>query len=155
MENKGILPVTNEIRNYLRNQLSNEEVERELKKYGFSKEIYKVIKGVGKTIIANKDNEAKNKKETIQEKIIFLKDIARKMDKSLIWIYQELVLSGYGEYIDEDSDIYKAALLANKDVQNILKKSTEEYALWYEDFCVLNGTAYDEKVKPKKLVRQK
>ena len=153
MNNNKIIPVTNEIRNYLKKQLTIEEVEKELKKYGFSKEIYDVIKETGKTTIVNKKEEEKNKKETIEEKILFLEDIARKMGKSIIWVYQELVLSGYGEYIDKNSDIYKVSLLAYKDVQSILKKSTKEEVIWFENFCVLNGTLYEEKYECKKLKR--
>ena len=155
MNNNRIIPVTYEIRNYLNNQLLKEEEINYLKKIGLSAEKYNVIVEKGKTTIVDKKENSKQKQETIDAKIAFLKDIASKMDKSIIWIYQELVLKGYGEYIDENSDMYQASLLAYNDVMLALNNHPEEVVRWYEDFCILNGSLYEEAVIYKKKKHKK
>ena len=150
MNRSDIIPVTYEIRKFLKNQPTKIEEEELLYKLGLDIKNNRVIKEIGKIIITNKKEEYQNKKETMENKLIFLKDIAKKMNKSLVWVYQEMVLSGYGECIDKNSDIYQASLLAYEEVslaQSILPKDEEK---WFEENHILAGNSNEKKLIHKK-----
>ena len=151
MKRSDIIPVTHEIRNYLKSQLPEKEKNKILNKLGLNPEDYDVIKEIGKIIITNIEEDYQEKMETIDNKIFFLKDLAEKMDKSLVWVYQEMVLNGYGKYIDRNSDIYKASLLAYEDVELILNILPQDEERWYEDFCILNGDLYEQELNYKEI----
>ena len=149
-EGTRIIPVTTEIREYLKKSEENKKkIEAFVKKYNFSKEKYDIIIDKNNNvIIQNKNIKEKNIIEKIDNKELFLRDVAKKLNKSIIWVYQEMVLSGYGKYIDSESTIYQVAALAKKDVSINLKK---EEMIEYENSYLLNGNIYEEKLKTKNL----
>ena len=65
-------------------------------------------------------------------------------NKSLVWVYQNMVLSGFGNYVDFDSDIYQASLMAFVDVISILNSDENVYLPFFEDMCILEGHLYDD-----------
>ena len=71
-------------------------------------------------------------------------DFAKENDKSLVWVYQSMVLSGLGNYIDMDSDIYQASLMAFVDVISIVNSDKREQLPFFEDMCILEGHLYDD-----------
>ena len=99
-EGTRIIPVTTEIREYLKKSEENKKkIEDFVKKYNFSKEKYDImIDENNNIIIQNKNIKEKNIIEKIDNKELFLRDVAKKLNKSIIWVYQEMVLSGYGKY---------------------------------------------------------
>ncbi len=147
-----IIPATFEIRNFLKKQLSKEDEANFLKKVGLKPEDYTVLIETGRITIINKKEDEKYRIEEMQRKEAFFKDIASKMNKSIIWIYQELVISGYGEYISENSNMYQAALLAYEYEKEILKIHNEETVKQFEDSHILSGTLYEEELKYKQYV---
>ena len=71
-------------------------------------------------------------------------NIAKENDKSLVWVYQSMVLSGLGNYVDMDSDIYQASLMAFVDVISIVNSDKREQLPFFEDMCILEGHLYDD-----------
>ena len=74
----------------------------------------------------------------------FYYDIAEKNNKSLVWIYQSMVLAGLGDYVDFESDIYQASLMAYVDVLALIYNNKFDYLPFYEETCVLEGSLYDD-----------
>ena len=146
MDRSEIIPVTYEIRKYLNNQPTRIEEDEILYKFGLDIKNNRVIKEIGKIIITNKKEEYQNKKETMENKLIFLKDIAKKMHKSLVWVYQEMVLSGYGECIDKNSDIYQESLLAYEEVSLALTILPKDEERWFEENHILTGNINEKKL---------
>lgn len=148
---KEVIPVTSLIRDYLKEmEVSDEEKDRfssiVSEGHYLKKERFKYI------ITNDKDN-----KTNIDDKISFYNNIATKLDKSLVWVYQELVLNGYGEYIDHNSDIYKASLLAYSDISYFIEKNDIEGLKFYEKYCILDKNIYGDCViskKCKKLIKR-
>ena len=70
--------------------------------------------------------------------------IASEIDKSLVWVYQSMVLDGYGKYIDRDSDIYQASLIAFSDVLTFANNDIVWMLPIYEEDCILNGRIYND-----------
>ncbi|MBQ6494847.1 MAG: hypothetical protein IJI49_02465 [Bacilli bacterium] len=70
--------------------------------------------------------------------------IASEIDKSLVWVYQSMVLDGYGKYIDRDSDIYQASLIAFSDVLTFANNDIIWMLPIYEEDCILNGRIYND-----------
>ena len=146
-----IIPVTSSIREYLKEmEVSNEEKERFSSIIGdgyyFKKERFKYI------ITNDKDN-----KVNIKDKISFYKEVSNKLDKSLVWVYQELVLNGYGNYINPSDDIYKASLLAYSDISYFIEKNDIEGLNFYERYCLLDNSFYGDNVisnKCKRLIKR-
>ncbi len=68
---------------------------------------------------------------------------AEDYDKSLVWVYQSMVLDGYGRYIDMNSDIYQASLIAYVDVLSVIENKKENLP-FFEKFCVLEGDLYNQ-----------
>ena len=118
----GIIPVTKKIRDYLK---SNQSVEPDVS-YGLFDLEYSY-----------------SRSEMVVQKIMDLKWQALQQNKSLVWVYQELVLSGYGYDISHESDIYQVAKLAYEDMVVYLRKNVDE-ALVYEECCVLEGNIYEK-----------
>ena len=147
--NNKIIPITHDIREYLKYKEKNDEKTLSIKSK-FNEEKYDIIKEKGKIIITKK-GEYTIDNRLIEEKLLFLKSIKEKLDKSLIWVYQEMVLSGYGYNIDPESDIYKVTELAYEDRNIILKNKTEKDLIWYENFCMLQGNLYEEMLLLKKV----
>lgn len=147
--NNKIIPITHDIREYLKYKEKNDEKTLSIKSK-FNEEKYDIIKEEGKIIITKK-GEYTIDNRLIEEKLLFLKSIKEKLDKSLIWVYQEMVLSGYGYNIDPESDIYKVTELAYEDRNIILKNKTEKDLIWYENFCMLQGNLYEEMLLLKKV----
>lgn len=71
-------------------------------------------------------------------------DIANKKNKSLVWVYQSMVLVGLGNYVDFDSDIYQASLMAYVDVLALIYNNKFDCLPFYEETCVLEGSLYDD-----------
>ena len=138
----NIIPVTNQIRKYLKRQKEQIDIYELLKKLNLSEENYKIHKKSNEIIIKNKKETYD--KEKVNKKLEFLTETARKLGKSKVWIYQEMVLSGEGSSIEEDTDIYQIAKLANEDVSTMLKEASEQEVIWFEDNCVLQGHLYEE-----------
>ena len=145
-EKTTIIPVTKEIKKYIKNEEKNKiEAQKFRKKYDFKEEKYATSIENGITIIRRKDIEHKDNKldVKIKSKINFLTDIANKLDKSTIWIYQELVLCGYGEYIETENFIYKIAKLAYDDISVLSENTLEEIENTKYNY-LLNGKVYEE-----------
>ena len=161
-KNTKIIPVTNAIREYLnKHEKKDKEIKEMYHKLGFDKDKYNVFRENHNINIKIKgNNNDERREEIVQKKYLFLKNIANKINKNIIWVYQEMVLSGYGHDIDEESLMYKAALRANKDVQEILQTKGENDAIWFEDYNVLIGHLYEdlelkkEKIKVKKRTEE-
>lgn len=152
--NNKILPVTHEIREYLKKEPTKREKKILLNNLGFDDNKFDITKKIGKTIITKKGEKIYNK-NSINNRLNFLSDIAQKLNKSLIWIYQEMVLDGYAEEISEESDIYQAALLAYKDTEYLLRNSNEQELILFEEYYVLNGTFYNQKLEIQKSLTKK
>ena len=143
-----IIPVTYSIRQYL---IYQEEMKKKIKmfseKNGFSLDEYNIFLRNSCINIEKKNDNKRDYNSEFENRVMFLKNIAKKINKSSIWVYQELVLSGYGEYISSDSDIYQLAMLAYEDVSYILENKGEESAIMFENSSVLNGNVYENDVK--------
>ena len=150
-----IIPVTELIRQYLQERDKNKElIESFAQRHKFSKEEYDIEINNKIYTIERKDNKENKRKERIIQTKLFLIDIAKKLNKSLIWVYQELVLNGYGEDIDPNSEIYQVALLANEDVSIIKDKYNKKELIWYENLCILNGHLYEEMLCVKRVTKK-
>ena len=76
----------------------------------------------------------------LEEYMVF----ASENDKSLVWVYQNMVLDGYGKYIDRDSDIYQASLIAFSDILTFANNDVIWMLPVYEEDCILNGRFYND-----------
>ena len=133
---KEVIPVTSLIRDYLKEmEVSDEEKDR-----------FSSIVSEGHYL----------KKERFKYIITNDKDNKTNID-DLVWVYQELVLNGYGEYIDHNSDIYKASLLAYSDISYFIEKNDIEGLKFYKKYCILDKNIYGDCViskKCKKLIKR-
>ena len=84
------------------------------------------------------------------KKVDFLKEIAFKLDKSLVWVYQSLVLDGYGHDVDISSDVYQASLYAYYDVLWMMEYGVREDVIDFEQQHVLVGKRYGRLSNSKK-----
>lgn len=152
--NNKILPVTHEIREYLKKEPTEGEKKILLNNLGLDYNEFDITKKIGKTIITKKGEKIYNK-NNVNNRLSFLNDIAQKLNKSLVWIYQEMVLDGYADEIKEESDIYQAALLAYNDIEYLLRNSNEKELTLFEEYYVLNGNFYNQKINSQKLLLKK
>ena len=134
---KNIIPITSKVRNYLLNQ-ENKRVIPD----------WKALESGDNYRIDKRKKEAENKLKELKKQ-------ASLQNKSLIWNYQEMVVNGFSEYIDINSDIYKATALAYHDIINIINTKGQEEANWYEDCCVLTGHIYDEVIEKNKNISKR
>ena len=139
-----IIPVTSEIRKYLRDiELNDREKE---KFFPIVRDGYYLKKERSKYVISNdKCNSA-----IVDMRMAFYKDVANKIDKSLVWVYQQLVLDGYGNYISSDSDVYRTAALAYSDMEYFIDNNDTKGLECYESYC-LNNKYYVVNNKCKKI----
>ncbi len=119
MNDIEIIPVTHVLRNFLDEKEKNRE---EIINYDFDIEDYEYFK-------------------------LKLNIKAIVNNKSDIWVYQELIRHGYGNFIDRDDDMYKMAKLAYDDVKRILNTEGEVGAIVFENVHVLFGNEYKDKLK--------
>ena len=154
--NSGIIPVTHSIREYLKYQ---EDIKQKIKMYyklmNLSETDFQVFEK-NHTIVIEHYNDDCDRLRQIEylNRVKFLMGIANKLHKSLIWVYQELVLSGYGYDINEDSDIYQVSLLAYQDISSFLIQGDEKERM-FEDSHLLDGKQYECCYFKKKLNRNK
>lgn len=78
--------------------------------------------------------------DDLEEYMLF----ASENDKSLVWVYQSMVLDGYGKYIDRESDIYQASLIALSDILTFANDNVIWMLPVYEEDCILNGRLYND-----------
>ena len=147
----NIIPVTFMIRKYLKDtSITDDDKKRFSKLVDDTK--YCLQKEENGFIIYDKNDQdfyLDNIKKT-EEKVKFYKDIAKKLNKSYIWVYQEVVLDGYGNYVDVNSDIYKASLLAYKDVYGL--DTDTDFISEFENAFILAGHFYDEDFESNKKI---
>ena len=156
---KEIIPVTCSIRNYLISEKDNELIYESLyhKLHFFE---YRIFKRNGAIHIERDSMDSKLLYEKeIYEKIQFFMEVAEKLHKSLVWVYQEMVLYGYGYDIKSNSDIFKASMMAYEDVSYIRDKFGDEEAFLYEENVILNSRLYDKLIESnrsnKKILKMK
>ena len=148
----SIIPVTYEIRKYLKDTKITEDDKKR-----FSKIIdgsrYCIKKDRNHFIIFDYNDEKfyLDNIDKTNKKIKLYKDIASKINKSYVWVYQQIVLDGFGNYVDVNSDIYKSSLLAYEDIGGL--DSQDEYVSYFEKEFILNGHIYDEDVYSKKKIK--
>lgn len=87
----------------------------------------------------------------LEEYMVF----ASENDKSLVWVYQNMVLDGYGKYIDRDSDIYQASLIAFSDILTFANNDVIWMLPVYEEDCILNGRFYNDLLFIERLKKTK
>ena len=87
----------------------------------------------------------------LEEYMVF----ASENDKSLVWVYQNMVLDGYGKYIDRDSDIYQASLIAFSDILRFANNDVIWMLPVYEEDCILNGRFYNDLLFIERLKKTK
>ena len=80
-------------------------------------------------------------------------NVASRDGKSDIWVYQNLVLDGFGRYVDGDSDMYQEALLAYSDVIKIVNSDKKDSLDFFEEVCILEGDIYKEMLREEQLRR--
>ena len=144
--NDGIIPVTRFIRGYLVYQkVMNKRIQDCYERLGLSDKEYHIYEKNHSLVIEKRDsdNDMIHQAEYLNN-VLFLREVARKVGKSLIWVYQELVLNGYGDDISMDSDIYQTSLLAYADVYSFLSNSSQENISSFEDDVILVGNQYEE-----------
>ena len=137
-----IIPVTYEIKKYLEDtEITEKDKESFSKLIDNSKYCLKKVKN-GFIIFDSTDDKfyLDNINKT-NKKIEHYKLIANRLNKSYIWVYQMIVLDGYGEFVDFNSDIYKATLLAYEDIGGL--DDHDEYVSYFENNFILNGHLYD------------
>ena len=92
--------------------------------------------------------------DDLEEYMLFASD----NDKSLVWVYQSMVLDGYGKYIDSKSDIYQASLIALTDVISFAHLDILWMLPTYEEDCILGGRIYNDLLfleRSKKTLKRK
>lgn len=156
--NGGIIPVTCAIREYLKYQ---DDIEKEIRKYyellHLSGADFHIFEKNHNIVIEHINNDSDRLRQVeYLNRLQFLKNIANKINKSLIWVYQELVLSGFGLDVSEDSDIYQVSLLAYQDVSSFLYQG-DDGEKEFEDNYLLSGNRYEVSYakKRKKLDKEK
>ena len=97
----------------------------------------------GNEVVANISN--------YDEALKYYTSVALVNGKSLIWVYQSLVLSGYGKYVDINSDMYQVSLMAYLDVLKIMSGSKKKRISFFEKYCILDGTIYEDMFKIEQL----
>ena len=80
-------------------------------------------------------------------------NVASRDGKSDIWVYQNLVLDGFGRYVDGDSDMYQEALLAYSDVIKIVNSDKKDSLDFFEEVCILEGDIYKEMLREEQFRR--
>lgn len=142
-----IIPVTYEIKKYLEDtEITEKDKERFSKLIDNSKYCLKKVKNGFIIFDSTDDKFYLDNINKINKKIESYKLIANRLNKSYIWVYQMIVLDGYGEFVDSNSDIYIASFLAYQDVKD-LSLSDDEYMFNFEKNFILNGHLYDSEVK--------
>lgn len=144
-KNSGIIPVTSAIRKYLAYQ---ENVKKNIhnyyeKLYLSDKEYVIYEKNFNIVIQHCCDYDEKMFQVEYLYRVQFLRDIAKKINKSLIWVYQELVLLGFGDNIPEKSDIYQVSLIAFNDVSSFLNDEDRMDEILFENDYLLTGRMYE------------
>lgn len=80
-------------------------------------------------------------------------NVASRDGRSDIWVYQNLVLDGFGRYVDGDSDMYQEALLAYSDVIKIVNSDKKDSLDFFEEVCILEGDIYKEMLREEQFRR--
>ena len=145
----SIIPVTRAIRDYLRKKEKNDGLLMTISNlFNGDGNNYSLRRRHGSIVLVRngEDTYQVHYDEEVQKKIEVLKKIALDLDKSLVWVYETMVLDGYGDDIDAKSDIYQASMLAYKDVSFIIRHEGEEVA-FEQEANILNGHKYDKMVK--------
>ncbi len=157
LKKSNIIPVTFKIRKYLDDTKITEGDKKRFSKLVDNSKYH--IQKVQNGFIIYDVTDEKFYLDSINQtnkKIEFYKNVANRLNKSYVWVYQQVVIDGYGEYVDTNSDIYLASFLAYQDIKG-LSDDDDEYMYNFEKRFILNGHLYDSEIKyannRKKLIK--